>query len=158
MLSSTRRDTRDDYHLRYSPMERTPLGPRLVAAAIPARFENLSKLQQALGVSYSTLHKWAKGTASPDWEHVELLADLLEVDPADLVRGKPPPTSLCKHPDWDAACARVRERWPGRVSDAALHQTGALPIEHLPKHIDEVLVIDVATVVDRYFVEKNSGT
>jgi transcriptional regulator with XRE-family HTH domain len=89
-------------------MARTPLGPRLIAAAIPSRFENLSKMQQALGVSYSTAHKWAKGTATPDWEHVELLADLLEVDPADLVREKPLPTSLRRHPERNAAHAGAR--------------------------------------------------
>lgn len=148
-------------HLRYSAMARTPLGPRLIAAAIPSRFENLSKMQQALGVSYSTAHKWAKGTATPDWEHVELLADLLEVDPADLVREKPLPTSLRRHPERNAACASVRERWrerwPGRVSEEALQQTGDLPIAHLPEHVDEMLVIDIATVVDRYFTERKTG-
>jgi hypothetical protein len=152
-----RQDSDGVLRLRYSVMARTPLGPRLIAAAIPSRFENLSKMQQALGVSYSTAHKWAKGTATPDWEHVELLAELLEVDPADLVREKPLPISLRSHPEWSVACARVRERWPGRVSEQALQQTGDLPLSHLPEHVDEVLVIDVASVIDRYFSEKNSG-
>lgn len=107
------------------------------------------------------IHKWSKGTATPDWEHVELLAELLEIDPADIVRGGPLPTCLRMHPEWTVACDRVRERWPGRVSESALRQTGDLPIEHLPEHlpehIDELLVLDVATVVGRHFVEKNSG-
>lgn len=155
--AATLEDARAVHHLRYSAMERTPLGPRLIAAAVPSKLENISKLQQALGVSYSTIHKWSKGTATPDWEHVELLAELLEIDPADIVRGGPLPTCLRMHPEWTVACDRVRERWPGRVSESALRQTGDLPIEHLPEHIDELLVLDVATVVDRHFVEKNSG-
>jgi hypothetical protein len=45
----------------------------------------------------------------------------------------------------------------GRVSEEALQQTGDLPIAHLPEHVDEVLVIDIATVVDRYFTERKTG-
>lgn len=156
-----RQDRAALYRLRSSDMGTTTkstLGPRLIAAVIPSRVKNLSQLQLMLGVAYTTVHRWSTGDSTPDWESVEALAEQLHVDVIDLLRGdtaaKP---RMRDHGEWTAAVERARQKWPGRLSDAAIALAGETVVGTLPEHLDEGLVFDLVTLMDRYFAEKSSA-
>ena len=45
-------------------------------------------LAQELGVSPVTLSKWCSNTTQPSLQTLDKIADILEVDPRDLLNGK----------------------------------------------------------------------
>lgn len=45
-------------------------------------------LAQELGVSPITLSKWCSNTTQPSLQTLDKIADILEVDPRDLLNGK----------------------------------------------------------------------
>lgn len=45
-------------------------------------------LAQELGVSPVTLSKWCSNTTQPSLQTLDRIADILEVDPRDLLNGK----------------------------------------------------------------------
>ena len=45
-------------------------------------------LAQELGVSPVTLSKWCSNTTQPSLQTLDKIADIMEVDPRDLLKGK----------------------------------------------------------------------
>lgn len=133
-----------------APVDQRKLGPLLIRAAIPEPFANLHKLAQGLGVAYSTVHAWSRGTSQPQWDHVCTVAELAGTTPEAIVRGAEPSHELRAHPGWPEAAAAATARWPGRWSAATLERVGRVTLPERPARLDEMLVFELAQIVDQY--------
>lgn len=48
-------------------------------------------LARRIGVSQPTLYAWEKGSRTPPWEQAKVLAEVLSMDPVDIVECRPVP-------------------------------------------------------------------
>ncbi len=119
------------YRLRSSAMG-TTLGERLIAALIPARVKNKSKLAQLIGAAGSTVHNWSTGKSTPDTRSIELIAEKLGIDVADLLREvegpRVEPESHSRYSEGEAPFNFNLPNWDSLVSTAlALDEARAVP-------------------------------
>lgn len=128
-------------------------GPRVVAALVPRHFKDLTAIQLATGIAYSTIHDWSTGTSDPRLEVIARIAALVQCDPSDLIRPVPAettpsarPRAVAETPGFGdmvrAAMARDQARGE-RIPEHVYREVGKMTSPALLARMDDVMLSEL---------------
>lgn len=145
-IASEHKDFSVSADVDYSSMSGT-VGPRVVEFLVPDHFPTLHQMAMRTGISYTSLHKWKKGTVEPELNALEKVAQFAEVHVTELLLaayGRKARPQLDTHPEWISTRDRTIEKYKNKLPKSVFDLAGQTCPAKMPKQLTIEFVYGLA--------------